>query len=458
MQQLSDKVITQTVNILETINESLNMYQQAYQDEDIQKMIEYLSVTVEGWNAIEPSVRQLNTMGKEIERIQSDLRGIVEFAENGNMINAYQIIQFSLNHELANVKNGLYQYISSNKEELLVGVYLPNNNPLKVMPENRIKALVAEAKKTNTKLIFFSDEDVLLEHKQVHASVWNMDSEQKETTPFPDVIDNIGMRESQSEIENVLRDQVPFIKFGIGNKLFLPMELVKRKSPFAKYFIPFKLINNEEVAINFIYVQKKVVIKPIAGRQGQSIYFVDKINKHFVVKEHKKKYSLMEEQLKDFIGKLLLEGNYIVQKYVKAQTKKKSPFDIRAHVQKNGHGNWVLTKIYPRIGNKKSILSNISRGGHTEELSNFLRKEFISNAHNLENELINLSLNLTTHIDQIYRSAIDELGLDLTIDANKRIWVHEVNLAPQTTFHEEERAVNTIAYSRFIAKNGIVFN
>src|SRR5699024_2052601 len=51
---------------------------------------------------------------------------------------------------------------------------------------------------------------------------------------------------------------------------------------------------------------------------------------------------------------------------------------------------------------------------------------------------------------------LDELGLDLAIDNTGRFWLHEANNGPQTTYHEEERAVNTVGYAKYIAKNGIV--
>src|SRR5699024_11209333 len=66
------------------------------------------------------------------------------------------------------------------------------------------------------------------------------------------------------------------------------------------------------------------------------------------------------------------------------------------------------------------------------------------------------SVDLTEYLDRIHSFSLDELGLDLAIDNTGRFWLHEANNGPQTTYHEEERAVNTIGYAKYIAKNGIV--
>src|SRR5699024_6658489 len=50
-----------------------------------------------------------------------------------------------------------------------------------------------------------------------------------------------------------------------------------------------------------------------------------------------------------------------------------------------------------------------------------------------------------------------ELGLDFAIDETGKIWMHEANNGPQTAYHEEKRAVNTIAYAKYIAENGVMY-
>src|SRR5699024_3822761 len=113
--------------------------------------------------------------------------------------------------------------------------------------------------------------------------------------------------------------------------------------------------------------------------------------------------------------------SYMAQRYVECKTRDGEPFDIRAHMQKDAEGKWAITKFYPRIGNKHSILSNISRGGRTDNLRTFLFEEFGNKiGENYDKELRKLSLDLTNYLDSIHNFSLDKLGLDIAIDNNER--------------------------------------
>src|SRR5699024_11336556 len=101
------------------------------------------------------------------------------------------------------------------------------------------------------------------------------------------------------------------------------------------------------------------------------------------------------------------------------------PYDIRAHMQKNEKGAWQITKIYPRIGSKDSILSNISRGGRTENLKDFLTSQFgEQTGKTYDNMLRNLSIDLTEYLDSIHNFFFVELTLDLVF---YEIWCFRLN-------------------------------
>ncbi len=125
--------------------------------------------------------------------------------------------------------------------------------------------------------------------------------------------------------------------------------------------------------------------------------------------------------------------------------------------KKNASGKWQVTYIYPRIGNKKSNLSNISTEGRIEDFHEFLMNEYgDKQGKKYAEDILKLSIDVAWNLDKLYGMAIDELGLDFAIDDKGKIWMHEANNGPQTAFHEDQRAVNTIGYAKYIYKNGIV--
>lgn len=465
MENIKNKDIEQLILISKTCIEGLEQLL-IFQRENKQRESIFLFGTIfEGLTAIDKWIKNKDKIEEKVMKINESIeKNVLMLAKNieaGNMSKNFEILQFSLIPQSKQLKMELDRKIKqkNKREATLIGVYLCQKNPVNVMPEARVNSLVKEAELQGAKLIFFTSEDVDFNKEIINAKMYNSFEIKTQLEGFPDVIHNINPTTSlnRSDAEKKLRKQIPFTTFGIGDKFNLPLKFVKKKL-FVELLVPFKIMTGVDITINFMEENKKAVIKPIRGRQGQKIYFIEKKSSNsYQIKDHKKKIILSYTQLIDFIKLLLSEKDkYMIQKFIISQTKDKSPFDIRAHLQKNGEGKWELTKIYPRIGNKRSILSNISRGGRIAVLQEFLRDEYgATMGKKLEKDLLELSMDLVWNSDKIYGAAIDELGLDLAIDENYRIWLHEINGGPQTTYHEKERAVNTIAYAKYIAENGL---
>src|SRR5699024_1455780 len=133
----------------------------------------------------------------------------------------------------------------------------------------------------------------------------------------------------------------------------------------------------KNVVYDYLDNHEIAVLKPILGARGESIYFVQRKGSRFIVSEHRQERIYNRDRFNEWLQTTIVRRkfSYMIQRYVECQTKAGEPFDIRAHMQKNKAGKWVITRIYPRIGSKHSILSNISRGGRTENLRALLTKE-----------------------------------------------------------------------------------
>lgn len=465
MEKVKNKDVEQLIHISKTIIEGLEQLL-VFQRENKQRESIYIFGTiVEGVRVIDNWIKKNNEVKEKVMKLNKNIeKNILVLAKNietNNTSKCFEILQFSLIPQVKQLKTELSkQFEQVDRDEVTsIGIYYCQDDPMNIMPQERIRALAEEAEMQNAKLIFFTSKDVDFKNKSINAKIYNSSAIKTQVESFPVVVHNIGPNSisQRSNTEKKLRKQIPFTTFGIGDKLNLPSKFVTKKL-FVELLVPFKVMTDVDITINFIEKNRKVVIKPIRGRQGQKIYFIEKkSNNSYQLKDHKKKLVLNYAQLIEFIKALLSEkDHYMVQKFILSQTKDRMPFDIRAHMQKNGNGEWEITKIYPRIGNKKSILSNISRGGKAAFLEEFLRNEYGETmGSKLEKDLLELSMDLVFNTDKLYGSALDELGLDLAIDENYRIWLHEINAGPQTTYHEEERAVNAIAYAKYIAGNGL---
>ncbi|MBO0992234.1 YheC/YheD family protein [Bacillus sp. SD088] len=462
MRDILDRKHTQTLNIIDTLIEATEHFSVLIRKKETNQGIFIFSSIVEGFEAIKKIVlndTELNA-SNHLENIESTILLVAKTLEKGNLLKVSEIIQFTLMPQFKSLKSCFLTNQDSEQvqKSIRIGVYLCETNPRNGYPEARINALIKQSVQQEVKLYFFSSGDVDFEKEEITADTFNNEEWERENIPFPDVIHNIGIRSraQQSQVERKLRKILPFTSFGLGNKFSLPKKLVK-SGRYAELLVPFKVITDRSIVDEFLKENKKVVFKPLLGRQGRNIYFLEIKNNRYTLLEHKKKQVLTQEEFDVWVKERILKerNSYLLQPYVECRTKNGEPYDIRAHVQKNGEGKWTLTKIYPRVGNKKSILSNISRGGRTQDLKAFFENEFGQNSKKYEENIKQLAMDLTFHLDKLHGLALDELGLDLAIDKNDRIWLHEVNNGPQTTYHEEERAVNTIAYAKYIAENGI---
>lgn len=458
----NQKQLFQLQNILDTLVEATDHFSKLVKDKELNQSIFMLGSIVEGYQAINNmfSTSEQQSFKQYTDKLERSLLLIAQQLERGNFIKVSEIIQFSFRPQLVKLNQAFINIYGDQQKEKItaIGVFHSWANPRKFYTEDRVHAMVKESEKQDARLYFFTSVDIDFEQKQINADTFQNNLWKRITVPFPDVINNVGGGR-QSHTERKLRREVPFTSFHVGNKYTLPKRMVKYKK-FAELLVPFKVCTTENVIDNFLESNNRAVFKALGSNRGENIYFITKKGNRYVILDQKKERILNTDAFNNFVQHTILreKGNYIIQRYIHTRTKEDEPYHFRAHVQKNGEGKWILTHIYPRIGNKKSNLSNISTEGRVEDFPLFLQKEFgKEQGTKYKKRILQLSLDVAWHLDKLYGLNLDELGLDFAIDETGRIWMHEANNGPQTAYHEKKRAVQTIAYAKYIAKNGIMY-
>lgn len=459
MTKLHNKQLQQVDNIFQTLIEASEHFQKLIKEKELTQSIFIFSSIVEGFGAIDSNLTTSHNeeWGKNKSKIENHLLQIAQLLEQGNLLKINEILQFSLIPNFKKLRKEITNSLDDNMEDKVytIGVFASFHNPRLFYPEPRINALVHESEKQNAKLLFFTSNDVNFAKKKVTADVCTNGKWERVTTDFPDVINNVGTGK-RSIVERKLRRLLPFTSFHVGNKYTLPKRIVKYKK-FAELLVPFRVCRNISDIHAFIDQNNKVVFKYLLSNRGENIFFVTKKGTRYQISEHKKERILNQDAFNNWLETVVLreKGSFIIQRYIHTRTKEDEPYHFRAHVQKNGDGKWVLTHIYPRVGSKKSNLSNVATDGRVEDFHTFLMREFGELGKKYEKDILRLSIEVAIHLDKLYGMSLDELGLDFAIDENGKYWMHEANNGPQTAYHEEKRAVNTIAYAKYIAKNGI---
>jgi len=323
-------------------------------------------------------------------------------------------------------------------------------------------AYAAVAKAEGVEFFYFTPRKVNFDTRTINGKVLEDGQWQERVMPFPDVIYNAGSPEKLSvskEIIEKLKKEIPFTTHSIGNKWNV-MERLKEAKEFDQYIIPTEIVKNIDVFHSYIAHHKKIVFKPIDGRKGKGIYFILKMGKHFEVRQNSENRMYTEPQLNLLIQELLATGTFIMQPYIQSKMKSGQVYDFRLHVQKDGEGKWVVTTVYPRIAPHGSIIPNINNGGYTNYLDPFLEQEFQEEAYNIRRMLEHFSLSLARHLDEIqmtkFGEVIDEIGIDVGLDAQQRIWVYEVNWrpgCPPAFYLELDVVIHSIRYAKYLAEN-----
>lgn len=340
-------------------------------------------------------------------------------------------------------------------EKINIGVYHVNN-PTSVSGEKRLRYALEEAEKNNIRLVFFNDESIIFSQNMVDGVFFEDGKEKPIKCKIPEVIINPlpSNDMKRTNIERSLRKMSTFTSHGVAHKELVYERLIKSED-YKKYAIESVNVKTYEDIITSLDKYDRVVFKPVMGSQGNDILFIYREKNLLVVQDFKDRVRFSLDQFKLFIDERLIEGRYIVQPYIECLTKDKEPYDFRIHLHRNREGEWELVKAYPRVVSKKGILSNISKGGWTEDIDIFLKKEFPERPEEVREDLEKIAIDLANFINSFESYKINEIGVDLAIDSKGNYYTYELNGGPESKYHDKERATYVIDYALYLYREKI---
>jgi hypothetical protein len=194
-----------------------------------------------------------------------------------------------------------------------------------------------------------------------------------------------------------------------------------------------KLKNLE--SLDFMLQQfKTVYLKQVFGCKSKGIIKVEKLEKGYAFSYRFKKALLLSDmkRVSSFIEDLHKEKGqkaYIIQQAISVKKYDNRPFDFRVIMQKDGNKMWNCSSIIARFGKKHSIATNFLLDGFAlpghEALKRVLglkeREIFLK-----EQEIIRTCTNVCLILGKTVGNYGD-LGIDVIVDENQKIWILEVN-------------------------------
>lgn len=232
---------------------------------------------------------------------------------------------------------------------------------------------------------------------------------------------------------------------------------IARRVPELKPHIPeTHVITGTGIVLAMLNRHRTVYLKPVFGSGGRGIIRVTRRGSMYLVKmSGGGRRTLSAAELP-----AVLAGTgrrYVVQQGLDLAYLQGSPYDVRSIVQKNGEGEWQVTGKAARIGRRHSITSNLHTGGHARTVQAVLESYFPDRAAEIEQEIDSLAIQVAQVMER-RAGPLCDLGLDMGIDRQGKVWLIEVNSKPgrkvfRLTRDREARRLSIetpMAYARYL--------
>ncbi|WP_175638239.1 YheC/YheD family endospore coat-associated protein [Metabacillus schmidteae] len=174
-----------------------------------------------------------------------------------------------------------------------------------------------------------------------------------------------------------------------------------------------------------------------------------------------RKYPSLESFLKASFKDRHL-SSYLAQQGIKLTRIEGKAIDFRIHTNKDEHDTWKVTALAGKVAGKGSVTTHLNNGGVVKSLEEIYEdpQERILALH----ELTEAAITLSKKIDQHITGFIGEIGFDLGIDINGKVWMFEANSKPGRSIfsHPELKDADlltrkaSLQYGLYLSKKAIL--
>lgn len=228
------------------------------------------------------------------------------------------------------------------------------------------------------------------------------------------------------------REDITFLGYGLPNKLELFEALINTE--LAPYLPKTYLARSTDQVLSFLDSEKRIILKPITGSQGNGIYFLAKDGSNVIVKTEKQRRLIekmlpLDQKLSQWIEQLIHKKAYLVQPYLPLHDRNGCPFDIRVLIQKDESGSWVVRGKGIRKGQKNGVLSNLSAGSEVQTFDEWIKTIPASLRGHVKQELQEILMNIPQLLEKTFLPLF-ELGVDIGFAKDGSLWILDINSKP----------------------------
>lgn len=266
----------------------------------------------------------------------------------------------------------------------------------------------------------------------------------RKTVPLPDVVYNrLPSRKAETGgtmhqlRERFARKKIPFFNWSFFNKSDI-YNLLEHDNTVNRY-VPESIMNPSTDEIKDMLDRHQFVYyKPSGGSLGKGIYRLTYLPKRGYFARYRKStenvllrfsnFNSLMRMLHSRHGKSL--HGYVIQQGIRLIEIDNCPIDFRFHMHKNGSNQWVVVGIGAKKAGRGSVTTHLKNGGSLMTPEQALSRTFDSNSDGVLKHAKQVAIALAEAIEFHHQHLLGEIGFDLGIDQDEKIWMFEANAKP----------------------------
>ncbi|MCM2996499.1 YheC/YheD family endospore coat-associated protein [Paenibacillus cellulositrophicus] len=309
---------------------------------------------------------------------------------------------------------------------------------------NFIKQLLREGKRKSY-IFAFTPKDINWQQETVRGYFLNDNGTfYRKTVPLPDVVYNrlpSRKAETSSSInqlrERLTRKRIPFFNWSFFNKSDI-YRLLEDDNTVNRY-VPESHINPSPERIKDMLERHQFLYyKPSAGSLGKGIYRLTYLPRRGYFARYRKgggnvllrfsNFNSLMRMLKSRHGRTL--ETYVIQQGIRLVEIDNCPIDFRFHMHKNGNNKWVVVGVGAKKAGRGSVTTHLKNGGSLLTPEQALSRTFGDRSDEVLQNAKKVAITLAEAIEFHHQHLLGEIGFDLGIDQDEKVWMFEANAKP----------------------------
>lgn len=362
----------------------------------------------------------------------------------------------------------------------LIGVMVPRMyRNLPDRPFGSITAFCREltdaCKQYGAHVFFFTPENLTENSSDVTGWTWH-GGWQRRSFPVPDVVYNrLTSRryENQPNVRQFMNNAKSHYGATVFNEKYLDktevFDALHQEESLRGVLPESYLFKNYQMLRSMSGRHMTLFLKPITGSLGKGIIRIRReangmysCHSATLTGTRQQTFGSLPDVFKAISGKLKAQ-RYQIQQGLNLVQVGGRPVDFRALVQRDEAGEWAITSIVGRIADEANFVSNLARGGTLTTVPGALEKSNLVPGlrASVLARLRRCALEISKGIETKIGAHFAELGIDLAVEPNGKVWLLEVNSKPSkddnTPLDTEERKIRPsvkriVQYCRFAAQ------